>query len=254
MSNHETTLAHYLIALADDELILGHRDSEWSGHAPILEEDIAFANIALDEIGHAVMYYETASELLGEDRDKYPDRLAYFRDAQEYRCIQMVELPKGDWAFTIVRQYLYDVAEFVRMAALAEVTHQPTQAVAVKVRGEEMYHLRHALLWLKRLGLGTEESSRRMQTALDALWPYALQMFAPLPGEEDLVEAYNFPHSADLRTTWEERVRPVLAEANLTPPEDASPPTLDRSVHTEHLTELLTEMQKVARLDPNATW
>src|SRR3972149_8426617 len=104
-------LADYLIALADDELILGHRDSEWTGHAPILEEDIAFANIALDEIGHARLWYELAADLIGEDKNTFPDKKVFFRPAQEFSCLQFVELPKGDWAFSMLRQYLFDAFE-----------------------------------------------------------------------------------------------------------------------------------------------
>jgi ring-1,2-phenylacetyl-CoA epoxidase subunit PaaC len=252
--SHEQQLAQYIIALADDELILGHRDSEWAGHAPILEEDIAFANLALDEIGHAVVLYETASELLDEDPETYPDKLAYFREAVDFRSTQFVELPRGDWAFSMLRQYLYDHYEAVRWAALSECSYQPLKEKAIKLRGEEGYHLRHTMLWVKRLGLGTEESNRRMQRALDELWPYAAQLFAPvIPAEQAINAAYALTPSADLRARWEERVLPQLAEANLTVPQ-APPVSVTRREHTPYLTELLVEMQKVARLDPDAIW
>src|SRR5262249_24761260 len=144
-------LADYLLALADDELILGHRDSEWCGHAPILEEDIAFANLALDEIGHARVWYGLLGDLLSKDPETYPDELVYRRDASEFRCAQFVELPKGDWAFSMLRQYLFDSIEAMRLEALTESSYQPLADAAAKMRPEEMYHLRHTSAWVRRL-------------------------------------------------------------------------------------------------------
>ncbi|NDJ34380.1 MAG: phenylacetate-CoA oxygenase subunit PaaC [Chloroflexi bacterium] len=247
-------LAAYLIALGDDELILGHRDSEWAGHAPILEEDIAFANLALDEIGHAVVWYELASDATGENPETHPNHLAYFRDVHDFRCVQMVELPKGDWAYTIVRQYLFDVAERIRLTALAQSNYPPLAEAAGKIKGEELYHLRHSAAWVKRLGLGTAESNIRMQHALNELWALAHQLFMPLPGENDLTPDDIVPVSANLLPEWEAVVRTAFAEADLTPPAANTSPSRDRSVHTPYLIDLVTEMQKVARLDPDATW
>ena len=147
-------LAHKLLAMADDELVVGHRNSEWTGHAPILEEDIAFTNIALDEIGHAKIWYQLLADLVGENPETYPDKLVFHREATEYRNIQMVELPIGDWAFTIVRQYLLDAAEFVRLGELVQSQYQPMAEAAAKIRKEEIYHYRHTHAWLQRLGLG----------------------------------------------------------------------------------------------------
>jgi ring-1,2-phenylacetyl-CoA epoxidase subunit PaaC len=248
------SLSGYLIALADDELILAHRDSEWTGHAPILEEDIAFANIALDEIGHARLWYQLAAELLGEDVAKFPDAQVYLRDAAKFRCLQFVELPKGDWAFTLVRQYLFDSFEGHRLAGLAASSYKPVADIAAKIRTEELYHLRHTRAWVPRLGLGTEESHRRMQAALDELWPYAQALGAPLPGEIELFSAGIVPGSSSLFDLWAEEVTQFLKEANLQVPNADNDVIADRRVHSEYFDVLISDLQQVARLDPEATW
>lgn len=247
-------LIHKLLAMGDDELILAHRDSEWTGHAPILEEDIAFSNIAQDEMGHAVIWYTHLSELAGEDPETYPDKLAFFRDAADYRNAQLVELPKGDWAFTILRQYLFDAAELIRLEELRHSQHQPLAEAAAKIRKEEFYHFRHTQAWLQRLGLGTEESHRRMQQALDQIWPYTAQLFQPLSNEPLLVEAAFVPDPARIQTAWQNLVGPSLEEAGLSLPTGTDPVTVSRDQHTEYLAPLLTEMQEVARLVPDAEW
>ncbi|MGH7428237.1 MAG: 1,2-phenylacetyl-CoA epoxidase subunit PaaC, partial [Candidatus Methylomirabilaceae bacterium] len=165
----DLAVAARVLALADDELILAHRDSEWTGHAPILEEDIGLANIAQDELGHAGLWYGIYRSLVGHD----PDRMVFFREAGDWRCVQLVELPKGDWAFTMLRQYLFDAYEHVLLTQLAQSRHEGVAAAAAKIRQEELYHSRHTSAWVRRLGLGTAESHRRTQDALDALWPYA---------------------------------------------------------------------------------
>jgi ring-1,2-phenylacetyl-CoA epoxidase subunit PaaC len=240
-----------LLALADDEYILGHRDSEWTGHAPILEEDIAFANIAQDEIGHAMLWLNLLKELTGDD----PDQLIFFREASAYRNTQFVELPKGDWAFTMVRQYLFDAAELVR---LGETVNSPDKAIAgisAKIRPEEIYHYRHTSNWVKRLGLGTEESHQRMQAALDSLWPHALQLFMPLPAEETLVAEGLFPAPQKLQTAWEVLVKPWLLDSGLTVPPMTDSNVTGREQHTEHLANLLIDMQQIAHLEgPEVKW
>lgn len=244
-------LSARLLALADDEYVLGHRNSEWTGHAPILEEDIAFANIALDELGHAVLWYEAVQALTGED----PDRLAFFRQADDFRSAQLCELPRGDWAFTMVRQYLFDAAELARLAGMAASAYRPVAEIAAQIQPEELYHYRHTSNWVKRLGLGTSESHSRMQAALDSLWPYALQLFVPLPGEDQLAAEGVMPGPAQVRADWEARVRPWLADSGLIVPESSEPVTRDRARHTGHLAALITEMQEVARTEPpGAAW
>ena len=244
-------LADRLLAMADDELILAHRNSEWAGHGPILEEDIAFANIALDEMGHASLWYGLLGDLTGDE----PDQLIFFRNPGEYRNIQMVELPKGDWAFSLVRQFLFDAAEDVLLKKLVAGAYRPLSEAAAKIAVEESYHLRHTGMWLKRLGLGTVESQARTQAAVNTLWPYAQQVFGPLPGDPELVAAGVFPELAPLQREWQGTVRPFFAACDLTVPEEALPKrNIPRSEHTEHLMELVTEMQSVARLDPAAEW
>lgn len=246
-------LAAALLCLADDELILGHRDSEWCGYAPILEEDIAFANIALDEIGHAALWYREIAELTGRDPDAFPDQLVYSRTADEFCCVQLVEYPRGDWAYSMLRQYLFDSAELLRLQQLTTSQYQPVALVAQKITREEIYHLRHTQAWITRLGLGTIESHQRLQTALDELWAPAQQLFMPLPGEKSLVEAGLLPDSLVLLTAWREQVQKQLQQINLHIPTVEQYPD-DRSEHTPHLEVLLRELQSVARSDPLAEW
>lgn len=250
----KAALAAYLLAMADDELILGHRDSEWCGHAPILEEDIAFANIALDEIGHGVVWYSLLADLIGEDRETYPNRLVYHRDTEDFRCVQFVQFEKGDWAFSMLRQYLFDSYEKVRLDRLVNSYYQPVADAAAKMRPEEVYHLRHTRAWVRRLGLGTEESNRRMQAALDALWPQVMQLFTALPDETLLVKAGYFPSAEQLLETWCETMIAYLEQANLRLPPVATPAAENRSQHTPHLKVLLQGLQEVARLNPDAGW
>jgi ring-1,2-phenylacetyl-CoA epoxidase subunit PaaC len=240
-----------LLALADDELILAHRNSEWAGHGPILEEDIAFSNIALDEMGHAAVWYGLLGELDGRD----PDQLIFFRYASEYRNVQMVELPRGDWAFTLLRQYLFDAYEQLLLAHLADSRYRPLVEAAAKLQPEERYHLRHTASWVRRLGLGTEESNGRMQDALKLLWPYARQFFVPLPGDQLLADEGVFPALRPLQREWEAAVGPYLQESGLHLPQGGLPQRdVSRTEHTEHLMALLNEMQAVARMDPAAAW
>ena len=243
-------LTQKLLAMADDELILAHRNSEWIGHAPILEEDIALANIAQDELGHANIWYELRETFTNEE----PDKLVFFRDAADFRNVQMMELPIGDWAFTMLRQYLFDAYELLLLDKLQHSSYQPLAEACAKIRNEEIYHLRHTSNWIKRLGLGTEESNRRTQTALDALWPYAQQLFVPLRGESVLVGEKVVPNLARLQESWLERIRPFLTAAHLTIPMNQTPSANNRSEHTNHLTTLLADMQKVARLNREAVW
>lgn len=250
----QQALTDRLLALADDELILGHRNSEWCGHAPILEEDIAFANIALDEIGHASVWYTMLAQLLGEDEDTYPDQQVFGREADSYRCVPLVALPIGDWAFSMTRQYLFDAYEAELLAALADSHYGPFREAAAKFRKEEAYHLRHTAAWVRRLGLGTDESHRRMQQALDELASGVGQLFVPLPSDDRLIDAGYFPNLAELKERWLARVSAHLADADLELPKVQPAPADVRTAHDIHLADLLNEMQKVARLDPDAEW
>ncbi len=244
------TLNRKLLGMADDELILAHRNSEWTGHAPILEEDIAFSNIAQDELGHAGIFYGLVEALSGEE----PDQLVFFRDSAEFGNIQMVELPNGDWAFSMMRQYLFDAFEMVRATQLLNSSYQPLAEAVAKIRQEELYHYRHTSQWVRRLGLGTEESHNRTQAALDVLWPYASQLFVPIEGEIELVTAEFFPDPQSIYDEWKEIISPHLKDASLTIPTIEANSVIARSQHTEHLASLITELQSVARSDPEAVW
>lgn len=246
----EGLLSCLLLAMADDELILGHRNSEWTGHAPILEEDIAFANIAIDELGHASLWYD----LYGERTGAGADDLVFFRDPAGFRNVRLVELPRGDWAFSMLRQYLFDAYELVRADQLLQSGYRPLAETAAKVRQEERYHYRHSASWVRRLGLGTAESHSRTQAALDSLWPYMAQLFQPLSADQDVLLAGIFPDAGRLQAAWEAMVLPFLADAGLQLPGASSAPEEGRDVHTPHLAALLQEMQEVARLNPGAAW
>jgi ring-1,2-phenylacetyl-CoA epoxidase subunit PaaC len=247
-------LAEAMLALADDEMILAHRDSEWTGHAPILEEDIAFANIALDEMGHAALWYRLVAELRQEDPERLPDRLVFQRPAEGFRNVRLVEQPKGDWAFTIVRQFLFDSAEQVRLRALSENPTAPIAQAAVKISNEERYHLRHLRAWVTRLAGGTPESRQRTQAALDQVWPLARQLFQPLPLEATLTEAGLWPSSTELGAQWQAEAAAFLTECGLAVPSKVPSDDGGRQVHSAYLEPLVAEMQSVARLVPDGEW
>jgi ring-1,2-phenylacetyl-CoA epoxidase subunit PaaC len=247
-------LAAWLVAVADDELILAHRNSEWAGHGPILEDDIALTNLALDEMGHAHLWYRLAAEVLGQDPERYPDRMVFQRTAGEYRSIQMVELPRGDWAFSLLRQFLFDAWEQVRLARWQNGPHRGIAQVAAKVAREERYHIRYSRAWVRRLGQGTAESHTRMQAALDQLWPGCRQLLAPPEGEPSLSGMGALPERAGMEDDWRGIVLEELSSCSLDVPSAASAAVPARSEHTPHLAALLAEMQSVARLDPEAAW
>ena len=242
-------LAARLLASADDELILAHRNAEWTGHAPILEEDIALANIAQDELGHATVWYGLVETLTGED----PDRLAFMRDPDQFRNAQLLEQPRGDWAFTMLRQYLFDAYELALLSRLAASGYQPAADAAARMRNEEIYHYRHSSAWVRRLGLGTKESHRRMQGAMNELWPLTGQLFCVQPGDDLLVDASFWPDCGELGRAWLDVVMPFLEQAGLAVPE-LPIGTADRRKHSPHLDALLADMQMVARSDPKAAW
>ncbi|MEO8167136.1 MAG: 1,2-phenylacetyl-CoA epoxidase subunit PaaC [bacterium] len=253
-------LQNLVLALADDELILGHRDSEWTGYGPLLEEDIAFSNIAQDELGHSLVWFTIYEELTG----KSPDAMAFERKAEDYMCCRFVEYPKGDFAYTVVRQYLFDEAEQVRLRAFATSSYLSVKEAAGKIVREEAYHLLHSQALVERLGNATEESSRRMQSAVDAAFPQALGMFEKLDREENLIEAGIFQGNKLLQSEWLKRVVPVLKAAGLkVPVKDehgscivSAPADVggrERN-HTAHLSQLLDDMQFVYRMVPGAKW
>jgi ring-1,2-phenylacetyl-CoA epoxidase subunit PaaC len=248
-----TTHVPYLLRLADDRLVLGHRLSEWCGHGPILEEDIALANIALDLVGEATMLLAHAGAVEGQGRTE--DTLAYFRDDVEYRNALLCELPNGDFGRTIVRQFLYSVFAYFQMEALQRSASAELAGIAAKAVKEHRYHVRHAGEWVIRLGDGTEESHRRAQEALDDLWRYTGELF--LADEVDAAAASDGTgvDPASLEPRWREQVDDVLSRATLTVPEVAYMQRGGRQGrHTEYLGPMLAEMQIVARSHPGATW
>lgn len=241
-----------LFRMADDELVLGHRNSEWTGLGPILEEDIAFSSIAQDQIGHAVANYTLLHEHFGEP---LPDAIAFGRNEKQFFSSQFTELPIGDYAFSLMRHFLFDHAEMLRYELLTASSFSPLAALARKIKGELKYHVLHADLWVPKLGQGTEESRARMQTALNEAWPYALGMFEPSDFEEELVTNGVFAGELKLQEVWMEKIAPIIEKAGLTIPQASEPKYGGRhGYHSEYLQPLLDEMTEVYRLDPAATW
>jgi ring-1,2-phenylacetyl-CoA epoxidase subunit PaaC len=250
----DNPLFEYLLRLGDDRLVLGHRVSEWCGHGPILEEDIALSNIALDLVGHASSLLKLAGEVEGKGRDE--DALAYFRDGVAYRNALLVEVPNGDFGHTIVRQFLFDTYSVLVWDALSQCRHETLAAIAAKCLKEDKYHLRHSSGWVIRLGDGTEESRARVQTSLNALWRYTDELF-----DHDAVDiAVAASHGivvdhAALASRWHAMVADVVGRATLVLPTEPAMRRGGRSGrHTEALGHMLAEMQIVARSHPGATW
>ena len=249
-------LLELLLRLGDDRLILGHRVSEWCGHGPILEEDIALANIALDLIGQATMLLHLAGNVEGLGRDE--DALAYFREAIDFRNCLLVEQPNGDFAFTIVRQFLFDVYAVVMLDALSRSTHTEVAAIAEKSLKEAKYHVRHSGDWMLKLGDGTEESHERAQAALDELWRFTSELFVAHDIDRELLATGVAPDLSAIHAQWEPLVRDVIQRATLTVPPETPRRAGTRGgrqgAHTEYLGHLLAELQIVARSHPGAKW
>ena len=248
-----TPLFEYLLRLGDDRLVLGHRLSEWCGHGPILEEDIATSNIALDLLGHASMFLRLAGQLEGQGRDE--DALAYWRDEHEFKNLQLCELPRGDFAFSILRQFLFDGWSFHLLEALAASRHAELAAIAAKALKETRYHLRHSGEWVQRLGDGTAESHRRMEAALQELWPWTGEFAYQDSVDAALQQEGLVPDLTPLHARWEAMARELLVRATLEIPDGAMRMSGGRfGRHTEHLGHMLAEMQIVARSHPGARW
>jgi ring-1,2-phenylacetyl-CoA epoxidase subunit PaaC len=240
----QTRLDHVL-GLADDALVAAQRLGEWVAAAPELEEDLALANIALDQLGAARLLLTYAGELEGAGRDE--DALAYLRDDREFRNALLVELPNGDFAVTMAKLLFLSAYQLPLYTALTGCADARLAAIAGKARKEVAYHLDHARLWTVRLGDGTEESHRRMQAAVDEIWPYTHELFTPDPSAP--------VDPAGLRDAFLATVEPVLATATLDRPADGWAPVGGRTgLHTEHLSYLLAEMQVLHRAHPGARW
>jgi ring-1,2-phenylacetyl-CoA epoxidase subunit PaaC len=246
-------LFEYLLRLGDNDLILGHRLSEWCGHGPVLEEDIALSNIALDLIGQASMWLEHAAGIEGAGRSA--DELAYKRDVLDWRNTMLVEQPNGDFAVTIARQFLFDCHHHALLEALVEAGDPDITAIAAKGLKEVAYHRRHSGEWLIRLGDGTEESHDRAQAALDLLWGYSHELFEADDVDRAVAGRGIGVDPSSLKPAWDAMVVPVLGEATLRRPDDAWSIRGGRQgIHSEHLGYILAEMQFLPRAYPDATW
>jgi ring-1,2-phenylacetyl-CoA epoxidase subunit PaaC len=240
-----------LLTLADDEFVLGFWDSEWTGIAPMLEEDVATSSIAQDEIGHAKAWYELLAALTDDDAD----RIAFGRPPEAYRHAALMNHPRTDWAFTVVRRFLYETADALRLEVLAGSSLDAIAGLAGKMRREETYHLLHWSAWMRRLS-ENPETRPRVVAALERLWPDAEALFSPLAGEAVLLTAGIL--TEDLITTrgrWHERVATELSAVGLPVPDRATAPPVDgRTARTDDFRWLWGEFTSVNRAEPGATW
>jgi ring-1,2-phenylacetyl-CoA epoxidase subunit PaaC len=246
-------LSELLLTLADDEFVQGFLDSEWTGIAPMLEEDVAFSSLAQDEIGHARVFYELRAALTGDDADA----TAFGRPADGYRHCRLLDHPRTDWAFSIVRRYLYDTADALRLMALADSSFRPLAEVVAKIRREEVYHLMHLEAWVRRLADADGEARHRLEAAVEVLWPDALSIFAPLEGEAMLVgQRILAKPMAQLAARQQERLAAAFGSLGITVPETA--PEVGGGRTRERPSEgfrwLWGEFTAVHRLEEGATW
>ena len=240
--------------MADDAFILGHRNSEWTGLGPTLEEDIAFSSMAQDKVGHALALYKILHEEFGE---KDPDKIAYERAEKDFKCCHLVEIYSQDYAFALARHFFFDHADYLRYDALSSSSLQSIAQLSRKIKGELKYHIMHADVWLKKLGAGNEESRARMQSALNEAFPEGLGIFEPGNFEEELKTKNIFPGEATLKATWLSIITPLVSSAGFSLP-DISDPNAGfggrKGFHSDHLSPLLKEMREVYILEPNAEW
>ena len=245
--------ASYVVALADDALIAAQRMGEWIASAPQLEEDVALANIALDLIGQArsLLTYAGATS----EPERTEDELAYFRDERDFRNVQLVERPNGDFAVTVARLLILSTYQLELYRRLAGSSDATLAAIAAKAVKEVDYHRDHASMWVVRLGDGTEESRRRMRAGVEAEWPYVEELFDGSYVDRELLEDGTAVDPSSLRGAFDAYIATVLDEATLTRPEVRPAVTGGRrGIHTEHMGYLLAEMQHLARSHPGATW
>lgn len=243
----------YILQLGDNTLILSQRLGEWCGHGPVLEQDIALTNIALDLLGQTRMLFSYAAELEGQGRDE--DDIAYFRDAHQFRNLLLVEQPNQDWAYTIVRQFFFDTFQYHNYRALLHSRDERLAAIAEKSLKEVTYHLRYSSEWVVRLGDGTEISHQKMQAALDDLWPFTGELTTPSAVDQAAHAAGIGPDLLSIQPLWQAKVDEILAEATLKKPEN---PWMQsggkQGRHTEHLGYILAEMQHLQRTYPGNEW
>lgn len=247
------SLIDYTLQLADNALIIGHRNSEWCGHGPVLEQDIAISNIALDFIGQARNFYQYAAELAGNNATE--DSLAFLRDVPEYKNVLITELPNGDWAQTTLRQFLFSTYQYYFYQQLQNSSDTRLAAIAAKSLKEVTYHLRWSSEWVIRLGDGTEESKQRLLTAVDELWNFTGELFLPAAYETALLKENIGVDLSIIREQWHQKVQEVFAEATIQIPEKSWAQQGGKTgIHTEHLGYILAEMQFLQRAYPGAEW
>ena len=248
-----TALFDYLLWLGDNSLVLGHRLSEWCGHGPVLEEDIALTNIALDLIGQSRLFLTYAGEVEGKGRSE--DDLAYLRDVMAFKNTLLAEQLNGDFAVTMMRQFLFTVFNYHLQNALLTSTDERIRSIAEKAIKETTYHLRHCTDWVIRLGDGTEESHKRMQEAIDELWMFTDDLFDAVESDKLLIAAKIAPDMKGIQDKWNSTLKEVLGEATIKIPERSYMMKGGRKgIHTEHLGFLLAELQFMQRAYPGAKW
>jgi ring-1,2-phenylacetyl-CoA epoxidase subunit PaaC len=256
------SLINYITHLADCALVLGHRNSEWCGHGPVLEQDIALTNISLDHIGQARAWYQLAAHLLNEKENTQQhseDTLAYLRDARDFKNFAILELPKGHWGFTILRQFLMSSYNQIVYTYLSQSGKPEVKAIAVKSLKEILYHVSWSTDWVLRLGDGTAESHEKMQNALNELWPHCAEFFEFTAYEEEAFIELGIENYNGIKQQWLTQVSKVLTDSRLiTPSEELKVPLKQymakNGYHTEHLGYLLAEMQTLQRSYPNSQW
>ena len=248
-----TSKLKYILHLADNALILGHRLSEWCGHGPVLEQDMAMTNIALDLVGQSRNLYQLAASIDGKNKDE--DHYAYFRDAIDYKNVLLVEQENGDFAQTVLRQFFYDAYNFHLYQHLLKSNEKELAAIAEKSIKEITYHLRWSAEWVIRLGDGTAESKKRLKDALENLWPYVGELFLAVDYEKEATEKGFGVDPASLKQDWEKEVKHIFAEAKIDTPEEAWMHKGGKvGIHTEKLGYILAEMQFLQRAYPGQKW
>lgn len=249
----QDALINYTLHLADNSLMMGHRLSEWTGHGPVLEQDIAISNIALDLIGQSRNFYQYAAQLKGNGTTE--DDLAYLRDADEFKNILLAELPNGDWATTIIKLFFFSSHQYYLYQKLIGSTDTQLSAIAEKSLKEVTYHVRWSSEWVIRLGDGTVESKRRIENALEELWDYTGEMFIPADYETECAVKNTGVDVKSLKDEWTNKVKKVFEEATLTFPENsvANKDGKDGR-HTEYLHAILNNMQYLQRTYPGCEW
>ena len=248
-----TALKELLYKMADDLLILGHRNSEWTGMGPLLEEDIAFSSMAQDKVGQSLALY-TILHQLGEQT---PDTIAFMRNANQFHNCVLVELPNQEYDFSLIRHFLFDTADALRWEMLTQSSYEPLALLAKKIKGELRYHTLHANTWIKQLGSATEGSISRLQLSLTAAMPYALGIFEESPYEKEIISKAIFAGEGVLLEKWKLKIEEVISQTRLSLPDwKITTPLLGGRIgtHSEHLQPMLEEMSEVFRMDPTAEW